>query len=194
MIDPPSDPTAETSVGTSVDGAPDPGAGMPEERVHPLSDPAFVSGLRPIPSGVADEVATWIAADVEGTDPGGLPVAVHLPDVDRPVLLLFLATRCDGCDEFWRGLAAGTDPALSGVLPVVVTRGAGAASATEVGELAAGLRELPVVMSDRAWIDYRVTGYPFLVLVEPSSRRVLAETVGFGWSDVASTIEAGLSR
>jgi hypothetical protein len=39
-------------------------------------------------------------------------------------------------------------------------------------------------MSDAAWSDYRVTGYPFLVLVEPATRRILGESVGFGWPDV----------
>ena len=46
-------------------------------------------------------------------------------------------------------------------------------------------------MGDRAWRDYRVTGYPFLVLVEPWSRRILAEVVGFGWSDVAAVLRTG---
>ncbi|MGA2836804.1 MAG: hypothetical protein ABSF84_09430 [Acidimicrobiales bacterium] len=167
---------------------------MPDGRAHPLSDPVFVSGLRPIPSGIADEVATWSASDLQGSDPDGLPVAVHLGEVDRPVLLVFLATQCDGCDQFWFGLTARTDPVLADVLPVVVTKGPDAVPAGEVGELTAGLRDLPVVMSDRAWADYRVTGYPFIVLVEPSSRRILAETVGFGWSDVAATVRAGIGR
>jgi hypothetical protein len=141
---------------------------------------------------VAGETVTWAGSDLRGTDPDGRPVRVDLAGVDRPVLLVFLATRCDGCDQFWVGLGAGAEPALDEVVPVVVTRGPDSVPVAEVAALADGLRGVPVVMSDRAWTDYRVTGYPFIVLVEPSSRRILAETVGFGWSDVLSTVRAGL--
>ena len=48
-----------------------------------------------------------------------------------------------------------------------------------------------VVMSDSAWADYRVTGYPFLVLIDPPGRRILAETVGFDWADVAEPSRLG---
>jgi len=47
-----------------------------------------------------------------------------------------------------------------------------------------------VIMSEEAWTEYRVLGYPFFVLVDPSTRTVLGETVGFGWSDVVSMIRA----
>jgi hypothetical protein len=58
-------------------------------------------------------------------------------------------------------------------------------------EAASGrLGSVPVVMTDAAWSDYRVTGYPFLVLVDPETRTVIGETVGFGWSDVHAMIRA----
>ena len=50
--------------------------------------------------------------------------------------------------------------------------------------------QTPVVMSDDAWSDYRVLGYPFFVLVEPATLTVVGETVGFGWSDVVSMIRS----
>ena len=46
-------------------------------------------------------------------------------------------------------------------------------------------------MTEAAWSDYRVTSYPFLVLVEPHTRRIVGESVGFGWSDVAALIGRG---
>jgi hypothetical protein len=49
---------------------------------------------------------------------------------------------------------------------------------------------VPLVMSDAAWADYRVTGYPFFVLVDAAHGTVVGETVGFGWSDVRSMIDA----
>jgi hypothetical protein len=98
------------------------------------------------------------------------------------VLLVFLTTHCDGCDAFWAGLR---EPP-SDIDVLVVTRGPGATDAGEVEILASGLSEadVQVVMSDAAWSDYRVTGYPFLVLVDPGTRRILGESVAFGWSDL----------
>ena len=56
---------------------------------------------------------------------------------------------------------------------------------------AAGSRDgVPVVMSDAAWNDYRVTGYPFFVLVDAVRGVIVGETVGFGWPDVRALIEA----
>ena len=142
----------------------------------PFSDPEFVAGLRPIPSGIGDAAPSWPAVDLHGARPDGTPVTVALAEVDRPLLLVFLTTDCDGCGLFWEGLS---DPP-TGVTAVVVTKAPGAVDPIEVDRLATA----PVVMSDAAWADYRVTGYPFLVLVDPSERRIVAESVGFAWSDV----------
>jgi hypothetical protein len=122
--------------------------------------------------------------------PSGDPVAVRLDQFEGMVLVAFLALGCDGCDGFWAGFA---DPALSGlpstVSAVIVTRGPDAVDRHEVGAVSSGVG-VPVVMSDQAWVDYRVTGYPFFVAVDPVSRRVVAETVGFGWPDVLGMVEA----
>ena len=163
-----------------------------EDRPSPLDDPGFVAGLRPIPSGLPGEVPVWPAADLHGVRPDGSPVSVVLADLDRPLLLVFLAERCDGCESFWQGIDGGVaDPALASVVPVVVTRGPDSVADGEVTARVARFGGV-LVMSDRAWTDYRVTGYPFLVLVDPTSERILAESVGVGWDDVASTIRAGL--
>jgi len=161
---------------------------------NPFDDPSFVSGLRPIPSGVAGEAPTWKASDIVGTTPDGLPVEIRLDAEDRPVLLVFLTTRCDGCDTFWQGLASDGDPLLADVVPIVVTKGSDSVSLEEIRMLASGLDGTAVVMSDGAWADYRVTGYPFLVLVDPMSRTILAESVGLGWTDVVSVVALGLDR
>jgi len=147
---------------------------------NPLSDPEFVAGLRPVPSGLDGSAPSWPAADLVGMCPDASPVSVDLAAATRPVLLVFLTTDCDGCDHFWTRLA---DPP-PGVDPVVVTKGPDAVAPSDVAALAVDLPHVPVVMSDAAWSDYRVTGYPFLVLVEPGTRRILGESVGFGWSDV----------
>jgi len=110
---------------------------------------------------------------------------------DRMLLLAFLATRCDGCEEFWRGLRDDTGVGLpESVAVVAVTRGPGTISSADVGEAAAGVSRVPVIMSDAAWTDYRVSAYPFFVLVDAHGRRVVGETVGFGWPDVVSMVRA----
>ncbi len=166
-----------------------------DARPNPLADPAFVAGLRPVPTGDPGEVPAWAASDVHGVRPDGTPVSVALDDVadlGRPVLLLFLSVDCDGCDAFWTGLS-GDDPALDEVVPVVVTKGPELLGAADVARRGRGF-DGDIVMGGLPWSDYRVTGYPFLVLVDPPTRRILAETVGFGWSDVAAVVRAGLGR
>jgi len=108
-----------------------------------------------------------------------------------PVLLCFLHIRCDGCDEFWSGLGEGrASEELGPVSVVAVTKGASSVDREEVARAAAGSTGVPVVMSDDAWAHYRVTGYPFFVLVDPVTSTVVGETVGFGWPDVRSMVRA----
>ena len=146
-----------------------------------------MAGLRPVPTGIGDAPVSWRAADLSGVDPVGDPLRVDLGSGVRPALLVFLSTNCAGCDLFWAGLRS--DPP-TGVDVFVVTKGPATVRANEVAVTASGVAA-PVVMSDAAWADFRVTSYPFLVLVEPRTRRILRESVGFGWSDVASLLEAG---
>ena len=72
-----------------------------------------------------------------------------------------------------------------------MTKGPASVDPAEVRRLAASLGPVPVVMSDTAWVDYRVSGYPFLVLVDPAARRVVGETVAFGMDDVLALLGAG---
>jgi hypothetical protein len=135
----------------------------------------------------------WPAADLEGEDPDGRPVALRIGEHPGPLLLCFLTPRCDGCQEFWLGLAdpPGTDWP-DGLSLVAVTRGAGTIDRAEVAGVAARAGRASVVMSDRAWADYRVTGYPFFILVDRAAAVVVGETVGFGWADVRAMVLAAL--
>ena len=161
------------------------------DRPSPFDDPALVAGLRPIPSGAADPRP---AADIVGEDLAGRPRTVRIGAFGGPVLLCFLHVRCDGCDGFWRGLGEGTTVEYpDGVSAVVVTKGPGAVERAEVVRVAGTAGSpggVPVVMSDAAWTDYRVTGYPFFVLVDAAEGVIVGETVGFGWSDVHAMIGA----
>src|SRR5664279_5023982 len=170
----------------------DPTYDRPPAPGGPLSDPAYVAGLRPIPSGSTADQPSWPASDLKGVRPDGSSIEIRIADAGHRILLVFLSTQCDGCDEFWRGLGSPDGTALPGsVSAVVVTRGTAVLSAAEVEAASDLLGSVPVVMTDAAWSDYRVTGYPFLVLVDPETRTVIGETVGFGWSDVQAMIRAG---
>jgi hypothetical protein len=76
------------------------------------------------------------------------------------------------------------------VLPAIVTRGPESVDLGAVQQAAAGVLEVPVIMSEQAWIDYQVLGYPFFVMVDRESHAVVGETVGFGWADVNSMIRS----
>lgn len=163
-------------------------ANQPWRSADPRSDPEFLAGLRPIPAGSVDTPAPWPASDIIGVSPSGDPIEIRVADHEGQLMLAFLNTDCDGCEEFWRGLE---DPVATGVPTgtsvVAVTKGPESLSSDEVRTSAAGIR-VPVVMSDQVWIDYRVLGYPFFVLVNRASKLVVGETVGLGWEDVLSMI------
>ena len=164
----------------------------PEARPRdPTSDARWVAGLRSVPSRKGEPSDGRSAQDVIGISPAGLPVEFRIDHLDRPALLAFLHTHCDGCDEYWSGFGR-TDggPLPHSVLPAIVTRGPESVGLADVQRAAAGVLEVSVIMSDQAWIDYQVLGYPFFVLIDPESRTVIGETVGFGWSDVISMIRS----
>ena len=156
-----------------------------------LSDPEFVAGLRPIPAGPVDPHNGLPAHDIDGVTPQGRTIKIRLDSFDQLLLLAFLHTECDGCDEFWRGFADDSGLVMPDALSVViVTKGPESVDASAVVGIAAGVDRYPVVMSDAAWANYRVLGYPFFILVDPSLRAIVGETVGFGWSDVTSMIRS----
>jgi hypothetical protein len=73
----------------------------------------------------------------------------------------------------------------------VVTREEPLADRREVLALSQGVDRWPVVMSDAAWSDFDVYGYPFFVLLDGTSRSVVGETIGFDWTDVERLLESG---
>jgi len=156
-----------------------------------MSDPAFVAGLRPIPSGPLEPGPPVPAGDISGVDPFGQPVDLRIADFTQPVLLAFLHIHCDGCQEFWRGFRDDSTSDLPpSVSAVVLTKGPESVPPDEVRQAADGVTRIPVIMGDQAWAEYRVTSYPFFVLVDPGTGTVVGETVGFGWSDVISMVRS----
>jgi hypothetical protein len=175
-------PSGEAPVGSSgsstrAHGPPRPASGM------------VVSGLRAIPTGAAS--ADRPAYDLAGVDPSGRPIEVAVLDRPGRTLLAFLAVDCFGCEPFWQSIGdPATLPARSDLARVVVTKGPGAVSSAAVDAAAADVSGVPIVMSDNAWLDYQVLAYPSFVLVDSPTGRVVGETVGIGWDDVRSMLEA----
>jgi hypothetical protein len=158
-----------------------------DREVSPLSDPSYLADLRPIPAGRPGESPSWPAVDIVGVTPSGESAIIGLDDRQGRLLLVFLSTRCDGCQTFWDGLRHPDALGLSAdVSAVAITKGPNSILADEVAEASAGVEQATVVMTDQAWSDYRVSGYPFFVLVDVATKTVTGETVGFGWDDVLS--------
>ncbi len=157
----------------------------------PLSDAKWMDGLRPVPSRRGGSGDARIARDIVGTSPSGRPAELRISQLNQPALIAFLHTHCDGCDEYWSGFGhTDSPPWPRSVFPAIVTRGPDSVDPIEVQQAAAGVLEVSVIMSDQAWIDYQVLGYPFFVLIDPESHTVIGETVGFGWADVLSMIRS----
>jgi hypothetical protein len=173
-------------VGDPTSPGPDKEAPSPS----PLSDPAYLARLRPIPTGSLPTPRPAPTDRISGHAPGGEPVEVTLRTAGR-VLLCFLATRCDGCDSFWQGLSDGeSEPVPADVSCVIITKSAPEADLVEVQRLSRGIDRWPVVMTSEAWHQFEVLSYPFFVLVEGASCDVVGETVGFGWSDVRTMVSS----
>jgi len=176
--------------GGIADDLPAPRTGTDPTAHSPLSDPGFVAGLRPIPSGLPGDGNLYPVVDIAGTDPSGRPVRIAIDSFAEPLLLAFLHINCHGCHDFWQGFGDDRTELPVSVSAVVVTKGPETVSPGDVRRAAVGIGRVPIVMSDEAWTDYRVMSYPFFVLIEPKVRAVVGETVGFGWADVVSMIRS----
>ena len=120
------------------------------------------------------------AAPLEGTTPDGDPVVLSFTD-GVPILLAFLSTGCAACGAFWDEL--GRPLPLAGVRPVIVTHGPQRERPHRLRELAPD--GVPVILSERAWGDYRVPGSPYFVLVDGAIR---GEGVAPTWDALVSLL------
>jgi hypothetical protein len=135
--------------------------------------------LRPIPT-YRDHPATS-PVDVEGVDPAG--TSVHIPIVGNaePAFLLFLSAGCLGCRDLWEGTEELRRSIPEGVRIVIVAKGPEQEDAASIAALAPP--DALTVMSSQAYLDYRVGGPPFLVLV--TGHEVLTEGVAWGVEETA---------
>jgi hypothetical protein len=92
---------------------------------------------------------------------------------------------------FWQGIGdPATLPSSPDLARVVVTKGPDLMPPAAVAAAAVDVSGVPVVMSDNAWLDYQILGYPTFLLIDSPSGRVIGETLGIGWDDVRSMLQS----
>lgn len=149
------------------------------------ADPAPRTRDTPRPN---DAPAGRRATDISGQTPEGGSVGIAVCDVEHDTVLVFLSADCTTCRRFWAVLAADTEdrpPLPDGVRLVVVTKGVAHESPAAV---AAHGVDVPVVMSDQAWVDLDVPGSPYAIHVDGPSGRVRGEGTGGDWGQVAQLL------
>jgi hypothetical protein len=154
-----------------------------------VSDPSpaeILRRARPIPT-YRDHPATS-PVDIAGVDPGGTPVHVPIVGNAEPVLLLFLSAGCLGCRDLWDGTEELRLALPEGVRIVIVAKGPEQEDPVSIAALAPV--GLATVMSSQAYLDYRVGGPPFFVLV--TGHEVLTEGVAWGVEETARAAQQAL--
>jgi hypothetical protein len=154
-----------------------------------VTDPSpaeILRRARPIPT-YRDHPATT-PIDIEGVDPQGAAIRVPILSQAEPVLLLFLSAGCLGCHDLWDGTNELRRTIPEGIRIVIVSKGPEQEDAGSIAALAPV--GVDVVLSSRAYLDYRVGGPPFLVLV--TGHEVLTEGVAWGVEETARAIRHAL--
>jgi hypothetical protein len=127
-------------------------------------------------------------AAVAGPTPGGDVVTLAFDGAgSRPTLLAFLTSGCSACAGFWETLGERRLP--PGIQTVIVTHGSERERPGRLRKLAPD--GVPVVMSSRAWEDYRVPGAPYFVLVDEAIR---GEGVATTWQALGSLVSDAIEE
>lgn len=113
-----------------------------------------------------------------GTDPRGAPRTIGLEHGSGNTLLAFLSSGCVSCQGFWEELGRDHDTPTPDTRVVVVTKGAQSESPSRIGELAP--QDVPLVMSDDVWDQFRVPLTPYFLLIDGQGR-VLGEGSAATW-------------
>ena len=142
-------------------------------------------GARPAPVPAPVRRTASTAFDVAGTSPNDEAVRIGVVGARHNTLLAFLSSGCLTCGTFWETFAAAERLAVpGGARLVVVTKSPEAESESRIRELAPAA--FPVVMSTRAWEDYKVPHTPYFVYVDGPTARVVGEGSAQTWQHVVS--------
>ena len=137
----------------------------------------------PVPAPVRRGRATGF--DVAGTTPADEAVRIGVVGGRQSTVLAFLSSGCLTCGEFWSTFAApGRLDVPGGARLVIVTKGPEIESVSRIQDLAP--RNVPVVMSTEAWLEYKVPATPYFVYVDGPSGRIIGEGSAGTWDQVVS--------
>ncbi len=160
-----------------------PGAASSAAVVSELDFPGVREGVAP-PREIDLTDERGGVFDIAGVTPWDESVAVGTSDQGRRTLVAFLSTGCGTCAGFWDELNGRGAQLPASTELVVVTKGEDDESISAVRKIAPQ-NEL-VVMSSQAWLDYRVPGSPYFLLIEDG--RVTGEGSGTTWTQVRALL------
>jgi hypothetical protein len=131
------------------------------------------------------------ASDVVGTTPDHDAVSIAVQGTQHLTLLAFLSSGCGSCLVFWDVFRDGGPVEVPGDARLVcVSKDPAEESVASIRRLAP--RDIPTVMSSKAWADYDVPVAPFFVLVDGASGDVIGEGAANEWSQVQSLLHTAL--
>ena len=159
------------------------GVGDPATATATASETATATASAPVSmAGDADPPAPSSAPGlgpaptVAGVTPSGDTRAIAVDNNDGLTLLGFLSSGCATCAGFWEALQAPDILTLpEGTRVAIVTKGPDREVPSEVRALTTG--RIPVVMSTDAWLDYKIPGSPFFVLVDGHTGHMVGQGV-----------------
>jgi hypothetical protein len=160
------------------------GVGVGDPASTPQSVPSLSTLDPPTPSSAP---GLGPAPTVAGVTPTGDARAIAVDHNDGLTLLGFLSSGCATCAGFWQALQAPETLDLpDGTRVAIVTKGPDREVPSEVRALTNG--RVPVVMSTEAWLDYKVPGSPFFVLVDGSNGQMVGQGVASQVGQLAELI------
>lgn len=146
------------------------------------------AGLAP-PRSVDDSSVT----DLAGITPAGDAIAIGVGQPGTMTLLAFLTSGCLTCAGFWDAFADSRHLGLpSTVRLVIVTKGSDMESPSRLSSLSP--RDVPVVMSSTAWVDYGIQVAPYFVLVDGDRAEAVGEGAAATWEQVRSLLGQALDE
>ncbi|SRR6266566_1662621 len=101
-------------------------------------------------------------------------------------LLAFLSSGCVACKPFWAGLRSRESPLSIDSRVAVITKDPSYESTAKLVELAPP--NALVVMSSKAWEDYKIEAAPYFIHVDGQHGRVTSEGSAGSWEQVDSLL------
>lgn len=101
-------------------------------------------------------------------------------------LLAFLSSGCLACEPFWKGMHSNESPLSIGSRVVVITKDPSYESTAKLVKLAPP--NALVVMSSKAWEDYKIEAAPYFIHVDGQHGRVTSEGSASSWDQVDSLL------